>query len=137
MQLICDWCLPDLHDTTTKTIDISLFKYHNNHHFTAQLQQPPPLHNPITAIIACDGFSKFEHGFAEDYCWTQGIYTVKEAYDHLLVNVPYPGEFDWLSDSGMCRGLCEGGVYGGGGSLEVDHWIIGALSHVNMLIAWE
>jgi hypothetical protein len=42
-------------------------------------------------IISCDGFTKFSGSFSEDYCWTQGLYTIKEAYDHLPENMPYPG----------------------------------------------
>ena len=45
----------------------------------------------FSGIISCDGFTKYSGSFSEDYCWTQGLYTIKEAYDHLAVNVPYPG----------------------------------------------
>jgi len=45
--------------------------------------------------IKCVGFEQFHEGFAEDYCWTQGIYTNKMAYDLRDVRghsqVPYPG----------------------------------------------
>ena len=53
------------------------------------LDKHQPTHRP--ALIACNGFDKFGAAFSEDYCWTQGLYTVKEAYDLLSVNVPYPG----------------------------------------------
>lgn len=42
-------------------------------------------------IISCNGFTKFDGTFTEDYCWTQGLYTIREAYHHNLMNVPYPG----------------------------------------------
>ena len=42
-------------------------------------------------LIACDGFSKFHPQFAEDYCWSLGMYTVREAYDLPASMVPYPG----------------------------------------------
>ena len=45
----------------------------------------------LAGIISCDGFTKYSGSFSEDYCWTQGLYTIKEAYDLLLMNVPYPG----------------------------------------------
>lgn len=44
--------------------------------------------------IACDGLTKFSTSFAEDYCWTQGIYTIKEAYDIKDNSLPYPGILD-------------------------------------------
>ena len=45
----------------------------------------------LSGIISCDGFTKYSGSFSEDYCWTQGLYTIKEAYDLLTMNVPYPG----------------------------------------------
>jgi len=41
--------------------------------------------------ISCDGFTKFQEDFAQDYCWTQGLYTIKEAYDLPESQIPYPG----------------------------------------------
>lgn len=41
--------------------------------------------------IKCHGFKKFSKDFAEDFCWTQGLYTIKEAYDMPASQVPYPG----------------------------------------------
>lgn len=43
------------------------------------------------SVISCDGFKKFGSTFAEDYCWTQGLYTVLEGYDQPSYNIPYPG----------------------------------------------
>ena len=45
------------------------------------------------AIIACDGFSRDEdyERFAEDWCWSKGIYTIKEAYEMRDRASPYPG----------------------------------------------
>jgi hypothetical protein len=42
-------------------------------------------------IISCNGFTKYDGSFSEDYCWTQGLYTIREAYHVSDVNVPYPG----------------------------------------------
>ncbi|XP_063684852.1 innexin inx2-like isoform X3 [Bolinopsis microptera] len=41
--------------------------------------------------ISCDGFTKFTEDFSQDYCWTQGLYTIKEAYDLPESQIPYPG----------------------------------------------
>ena len=41
--------------------------------------------------IVCHGFTKYQHDFAEDFCWSQGLYTIKEAYDMPTSQVPYPG----------------------------------------------
>lgn len=43
------------------------------------------------SVISCDGFKKFGSTFAEDYCWTQGLYTIAEGYDLPYYNAPYPG----------------------------------------------
>ena len=56
------------------------------------------------AIIACNGFEKFDSAFSEDYCWTQGLYTVKEAYDLIQSAVPYPGLAFAICLSGSCHG---------------------------------
>lgn len=42
-------------------------------------------------IISCNGFTKYDGSFHEDYCWTQGLYTIREAYHYSLQSVPYPG----------------------------------------------
>ena len=41
--------------------------------------------------ISCNGFEKFSEDFSQDYCWTQGLYTIKEAYDLPESQIPYPG----------------------------------------------
>ena len=41
--------------------------------------------------IKCHGFTKYQNNFAEDFCWTMGLYTIKEAYDMPTSQVPYPG----------------------------------------------
>lgn len=45
-------------------------------------------------MIACDGFARDEdyERFAEDWCWSQGIYTIKEAYEMRHRASPYPGK---------------------------------------------
>jgi len=43
------------------------------------------------SIISCNGFSKYDASFSEDYCWTQGLYTIREAYNENSMHVPYPG----------------------------------------------
>lgn len=60
-------------------------------------------------IISCDGFTKYSSSFAEDYCWTQGLYTIKEAYDLLLINVPYPGVIPEDLPACIERDLYNGG----------------------------
>ena len=35
--------------------------------------------------------------FAKDYCWTQGIYTLREGYDYHSSLLPYPGATKILS----------------------------------------
>ena len=40
--------------------------------------------------ISCIGFEKMEKTFVEEYCWTQGIYTSKAAYN-MPLHTPYPG----------------------------------------------
>jgi len=42
-------------------------------------------------IISCNGFTKYDGSFSEDYCWTQGLYTIREAYHVSGLNIPYPG----------------------------------------------
>lgn len=42
-------------------------------------------------IISCNGFTKYDGSFSEDYCWTQGLYTIREAYHVSSKHVPYPG----------------------------------------------
>ena len=44
----------------------------------------------IGANISCLKFTKFDKDFAEQYCWTQGIYTHIDAYD-IPAQTPYPG----------------------------------------------
>ncbi|XP_063676511.1 innexin shaking-B-like isoform X2 [Bolinopsis microptera] len=44
----------------------------------------------IGANISCLKFTKFDKDFAEQYCWTQGIYTHMDAYD-MPGQTPYPG----------------------------------------------
>ena len=46
---------------------------------------------PLGKNISCDGFTKFGEDFSQDYCWTQGLYTIKEAYDLPESQIPYPG----------------------------------------------
>lgn len=41
--------------------------------------------------IRCHGFTYYSVDFAEDYCWTQGIYTNRKAYNMPRSKVPYPG----------------------------------------------
>ena len=41
--------------------------------------------------ISCVGFSKMDKNFAEEYCWTQGIYTNRRAYNMPPHHTPYPG----------------------------------------------
>ena len=41
--------------------------------------------------INCDGFTKFSQAYAQDFCWTVGLYTIKEAYHLPAEVVPYPG----------------------------------------------
>ena len=47
------------------------------------------------STIVCDGFTKVSPQFAEDYCWSIGMYTVREAYDLPTSMVPYPGVIPW------------------------------------------
>lgn len=42
-------------------------------------------------IISCNGFTKYDGSFSEDYCWTQGLHTIREAYHVSNMNIPYPG----------------------------------------------
>lgn len=41
--------------------------------------------------IHCLHFTSFLQAFAEDYCWAQGMYTIKEAYNVQDQKIPYPG----------------------------------------------
>ncbi|KAL5271269.1 hypothetical protein ACHWQZ_G001792 [Mnemiopsis leidyi] len=60
-------------------------------------------------IIACDGLTKFSAAFAEDYCWTQGLYTIKEAYDIVDNSLPYPGLLPEDAPPCLSRRLVSGG----------------------------
>ena len=45
----------------------------------------------LGANISCLGFTKYSKEFAEQFCWTQGIYTNRRAYDISEKHIPYPG----------------------------------------------
>ena len=59
--------------------------------------------------IACDGLTKFSSEFANDYCWTQGIYTIKEAYDIRDSTLPYPGLIPEDAPPCLSQRLVNGG----------------------------
>ena len=62
--------------------------------------------NPLPCsgnIISCNGFTKYDGSFHEDYCWTQGLYTIREAYHYSLQSVPYPGIIP--EDIPLCLGM--------------------------------
>ncbi|XP_063688638.1 innexin inx2-like [Bolinopsis microptera] len=40
--------------------------------------------------VKCHGFQIFPENFADEYCWVQGMYVIKEAFD-LPQDIPYPG----------------------------------------------
>jgi len=61
------------------------------------------------SVIECDGFVKVPDEFAKDYCWTQGIYTIKEAYDVPGSSIPYPGIFPEDAPTCLNRDLKNGG----------------------------
>jgi len=68
-------------------------------------------------IISCNGFTKYDGSFSEDYCWTQGLYTIREAYHVSTFNVPYPGLIP--EEIPLCLGeTCE---KGGSSTTRVYH----------------
>lgn len=60
------------------------------------------------APISCDGLTKFSAPFIEDYCWTQGLYTLAEAYD-IGTGLPYPGLLPEQAPPCLERKLVGGG----------------------------
>ncbi|KAL5266003.1 hypothetical protein ACHWQZ_G006599 [Mnemiopsis leidyi] len=61
------------------------------------------------SVIECDGFLKVPVEFAKDYCWTQGIYTLREGYDYHSSLLPYPGVFPEDAPGCLDKVLDNGG----------------------------
>eukprot|EP00116_Pleurobrachia_bachei_P009005 sb/3469267/ len=68
--------------------------------------------------ISCNGFEKFGEDFSQDYCWTQGLYTIKEAYDLPESQIPYPGIIPENVPACREHSLKNGDISGISGSLS-------------------
>ena len=96
-----------------------------NPHFSPSSFSPNISPSPLSGnIISCNGFTKYDGSFSEDYCWTQGLYTIREAYHVSDINVPYPGVIP--EEIPLCLGTCSGCVD------HVEMWEISHKLHVDL-----